>query len=554
MATVLEAPTRGKQEKNGHGSGHAAPVADERTVPDAGEQPDQPAQKKRGLSPVARGIAALFVLGVLSAAGVVGANKLHYSQTHVNTDDAYITGNLVNVSPIIGGTLSQLQVDEGDAVKKGQLIARLDDSSEQAALRQAQAAYAAALTQVPQAESSLQFEEQSTQAGIARAEAAIGAQRARTVGATQQVSLTINTVRNQVAEAESRLAAAQAQAEQAQAQVMTAQAGVSAAQQAVLTAQRNAAAVAAHIQAAQADAQRTAKDVERYGELAAEQAISQQQYEAAQAAATSSEAALVAAREQAAEAQSQVNQAREGVRQAQAQLNAARQAAAAARKQVQVARADVALAQANGTQVGIQQTNVTASAQQTGQAEADLSAALANREQVDLRRKQVATAKAQAEQARAALENAKVAERNTYIYAPADGTVVKKTANVGASLSPGQNIITMTQGDTVWVTANFKETQLKGVRPGEPAKVEVDSFPGRVFKGRVQSVNEATGSAISLLPADNASGNFTKVVQRVPVRIQLVPAKRGDDPKYAHADEIANLRQGMSVTATIDLR
>jgi len=91
----------------------------------------------------------------------------------------------------------------------------------------------------------------------------------------------------------------------------------------------------------------------------------------------------------------------------------------------------------------------------------------------------------------------------------------------------------MTQGDYVWVDANFKETQLKDVKPGEPAEVEIDGLPGRVFKARVQSINRVTGAATSLLPPDNATGNFTKVVQRVPVRLEFVPSADGDNPKFA---------------------
>src|SRR5439155_15586357 len=96
--------------------------------------------------------------------------------------------------------------------------------------------------------------------------------------------------------------------------------------------------------------------------------------------------------------------------------------------------------------------------EQTGQAKAELANAIAGREQITLKQKQIAAAEAQVEQAQATLANAQVTERNTYIYAPADGTIVKKTANVGSSLSSGQTVVTMTQGEQVWVTANFKET------------------------------------------------------------------------------------------------
>jgi multidrug resistance efflux pump len=233
-------------------------------------------------------------------------------------------------------------------------------------------------------------------------------------------------------------------------------------------------------------------------------------------------------------------------------VKAAQRAAGAAEEQVNVARAGVGLALANAGQVGIQQANLATTTRQTGESQADIAAAQAGREQVAARRSQIETARAQAEQARAALTNAQIALGDTYIYAPTDGTVVRKTANVGASLAPGSPILTLTVGDYVWVDANFKETQLRDVRPGQPAEIEVDAFPGIVFKGRVRSINEATGAATSLLPPENATGNFTKVVQRIPVRIEIEPASDNEDRKYARAADIRNLRQGMSVTATID--
>jgi membrane fusion protein (multidrug efflux system) len=110
--------------------------------------------------------------------------------------------------------------------------------------------------------------------------------------------------------------------------------------------------------------------------------------------------------------------------------------------------------------------------------------------------------------------------------------------------------VTLSKGNYVWVSANFKETQLAEVRPGEPAEVEVDGFPGKIFRGKVRAITAATGASTALLPPDNATGNFTKVVQRIPVRIELSPSDEGGN--YANKDDIANLRQGMSVTATID--
>ncbi len=529
---------------DGHGHTKYAPG-------DKGQHDDDKKDEKPQANP--RRKIALGVIGVvvLVIALLWGVRYYHYSQTHVSTDDAYVTGNLINVSPIIGGTLSQLVVDEGDTVRKGQLIARLEDSGQRAALRQAQAAYDVAISQVPQARLSLTYQQQATEAAIRKAQAEVSAQQAKTSGARQQVTLAAATVQSQIRQAGSQLAQAQAQAAGADAQVRTAQAVIQAQRQAIVTAQRAANAAQAEVASAQAAQTRSQLDLGRYASLVKAEAVTQQQYDQVLAAKQTADAQLDAAQQQAAQAQSQVAQARAAVTQALAQLQAAQKQADAVRQQIAVARAGVGLAEANLTQPAIQQTNVANNIGQGGQAEADLATAQAGEAQNRLRRSQVTTAEAQVRAAQASLANAQVEENDTSLYAPSDGTVVKKAVNTGAALSPGQTIVTITQGDYVYVTANFKETQLQNVRPGETAEVEVDSFPGRIFRGRVHSLNEATGASISLLPPDNATGNFTKVVQRIPVRIELIPASESDDKQYARADDIRNLRQGMSVTATI---
>ena len=210
------------------------------------------------------------------------------------------------------------------------------------------------------------------------------------------------------------------------------------------------------------------------------------------------------------------------------------------------------MAQAGQINVPIQRTNVQNNVSQGGQAQADLATAQAGASQINLRRQQIATYQAQALQAKAALQNAQVQYNDCFLYAPTDGEVVKKAVNPGSALSPGQTVVTISQSNDVWVEANFKETQLTDVKPGQDAEVEVDTFPHLIFHGYVQAVNEATGAATALLPPDNATGNFTKVVQRIPVRIEVYAADDNEDKQYARAADIQKLRQGMSVTATID--
>lgn len=518
---------------------------------DGGGGPPPQADKKP-VSPLRRLITAAVIAAVLIAAVIYGFSYYNYAQNHASTDDAYVAGNLVNVSPIISGTLSTLTVEEGSPVKKGQLIGRIEDSGQQASLAQSQAAYQSALSQLPQAEQNLAYQQQATNAGIQKAQAELSAQQAKTAGAQQQVTLSRNQTQNQVAQAQSQVAQAQAQAAQYAAQVQTARSVVATEQQNVHTAQRAADAADAQIRGTVATYEKNQTDENRYKKLVVQAAVTPQQYDSARSATINAASQLDAARFQAAQAHSAVDSSRATVAQARNQLTAAQRAYDAARQNVDVAHAGLGIARANLSQIPIQQSNVLNNFGQNASAQADLSTAKAGSTQVKLRQAEIVTARANVKSALAQLHNAQIIEGDTYLYAPNNGTVVKKAVNIGASLSPGQTIVTITQGDYVYITANFKETQLQNVKPNEAVEVDVDSYSGLVFQGYVKSINEATGATQALLPPDNATGNFTKVVQRIPVRIEIRAAKPGEDKKFATAADIANLRQGESVTATID--
>ncbi len=148
---------------------------------------------------------------------------------------------------------------------------------------------------------------------------------------------------------------------------------------------------------------------------------------------------------------------------------------------------------------------------------------------------------ARLERARAALAAAASALEDTTIVAPIDGLIGSRTARVGQMVQPGNALMAVVPTDAIYVVANFKETQLTNLRGGEPAEVTIDAFPGRVLSGHVDSMSPATGLEFSLLPSDNATGNFTKIVQRVPVKIVV------DDPSGLKD----LLRPGMSVEAEI---
>ena len=142
---------------------------------------------------------------------------------------------------------------------------------------------------------------------------------------------------------------------------------------------------------------------------------------------------------------------------------------------------------------------------------------------------------------RAAAENAQLQLDYTRITAPASGEVSRKQVEVGQLVAPGQPLLSIVADTGVWVTANFKETQLATIRPGQPVEFEIDAYGGCVGEGKVASVSGATGAKFALLPPDNATGNFTKVVQRVPVRIAVTKPC----PGYT-------LRPGLSANVHVD--
>jgi membrane fusion protein (multidrug efflux system) len=142
--------------------------------------------------------------------------------------------------------------------------------------------------------------------------------------------------------------------------------------------------------------------------------------------------------------------------------------------------------------------------------------------------------------ARAAVDNARLQLGYTVLLAPTSGVIAKRNVESGALVSIGQALMSIVPDEDIWVTANLKETQLAKVAIGNDVEFTVDAYPGRTFHGKVASLSPATGARFALLPPDNATGNFTKVVQRVPVRISV----DRPDPRFP-------LKPGMSVDVTI---
>jgi membrane fusion protein (multidrug efflux system) len=251
---------------------------------------------------------------------------------------------------------------------------------------------------------------------------------------------------------------------------------------------------------------------------------------AAAAAASSSSAGMKSSSRS---AESNIAAARARAEQASGDL--ARYAELVAKEEISQQQYDAARSAADAAKAALEAARSQADSVRSGSSAAG--------SQVDAARQQIAAAQAKVAQHRAALAAAKLQLSYAVVRAPTAGTVAKKNVEVGQYVQAGQPLLAVVQGHDVWVIANFKETQLDGMRPGQTATIEVDAYSKGTFHGRVESLSAATGAKFSLLPPDNATGNFTKVVQRVPVKIVLT------DPP----DSKRPLRVGMNVSIVVNL-
>jgi membrane fusion protein (multidrug efflux system) len=390
---------------------------------------EEPQSRRRGI------LVAAVVLIALIAVGVWWHST--YSE---DTDDAQISGHLIQVSARINGHVLKVDVQENQVVKAGDTIAELDPRDYQIAVENAEAALA------------------SAQANAAAARVNVPITTINTGSNLRSANADVTGARATIEQAEQQLAAAHAQVAQAQANATKAEA-----------------------------------DLERYKPLVAKDVISKQQYDAAVAAADASKAQLISAQSSEKAAADAVRVAHERETQSQAQL-----------KSAETAPQQVAAQNARAQQ-----------------------------------------AEAQVAQAQAQLDQAKLNLSYTKIVAPADGIVTRKSVEVDQNVAAGQNLLTLVSLDDLWVTANFKETQLKHMQAGQSVEISVDST-GKDYHGKVTQIGGATGSVLSLFPPENATGNYVKVVQRVPVRVDFTDLAK-EDPDH-------QLRPGLSAEPKVRVK
>ncbi|MGI8810908.1 MAG: efflux RND transporter periplasmic adaptor subunit [Pyrinomonadaceae bacterium] len=436
-------------------------------------EPGKKSKKKKRL--MIAGGAALVLLAV------GGLAYWLYSRQYESTDDAFVDGDIVQISPKVSAYIKKVDVESNQFVHRGDLLVELDPSDLEVKLKQARAA----------------LETARSQRGLAQANVQL---TAKTTGAGQlQARSNVQTARTNVEQTRAAASAKQSQIQQARAAERTAQA--------------NLAQTKAQVPQEQSNLRLAQVEFDRRQTLFNRGDISRQA----------------------------LDQAVNALQNAQAQLNSAQKQVLSTQSRVDEAVAGVATANQNYRQ---SQAQIDLSQSQVGESQGRLQDANAAPERIDVTHAQVSTADAGIAAAEAAVNQAELELSYTKIFAPEDGFVTRKTAEEGQLVQNGSPLMAISRSDEVWVVANFKETQLEHMQPGQAVDISVDAFPSETFHGKVESFQAGTGSRFSVLPAENATGNYVKVVQRVPIKIVF------DEPP----EKVKRLVPGMSVEPTVKVR
>ncbi|MCU1290938.1 MAG: family transporter [Acidobacteria bacterium] len=469
---TVEKPSSGNGS-NGLYAGDSSNIKEESVQPDGLKVDSE--TPKRNKTP-------FYVVGaILLAATLIGSVYWVYARQYESTDDAFIDGDIVQISPKISAYVTKVLVKENQAVKKGDLLVELNTEELEARLEQAKAELRAAEAKRGQAEA---------QTLLTRRTASASRTQARSNVETAQTNVE-----------QTRLAAGAKQSEIRQAQT------------AVKTARANLAQAQAQIPQMESNLQLAETEYNRRLGLFNRGDVSRQSLDIAANA-----------------------------------VESARAQAAATRKQVEAAQARVEEAEAG---VGTAQENYRQSLSQIELTRSQVNESTGRLEDADAAPERIAASESEIDTARAAVAQAETfvakAELDlsyARIHAPEDGFVTRKNVHEGQLVQPGAILMALSQSKEIWVVANFKETQFERMRVGQPVEIKVDAYPNKVFRGKIESFQAGTGSRFSVLPSENASGNFVKVVQRIPVKIVFE-----EKPENIHL-----LVPGMSVQPRVKVR
>ena len=427
--------------------------------------------------------------GIVLVSIIAGLSYWLYARRFETTDDAFVEGNIIQISPKISAYVTKVNIKENQQVKKGDLLVELDSRDYENKLEQAQAQLKMATAQSEKAQANVLFTSKTANAGVRQASSNFDTAKS----GIEQSKITADSKYTSIEQARNQLKTAEANLRQVQAEIPSAEATL--------------AEVRARVPAAQASLEIAQSDFDRQQNLLAKGDISKQ--------------GLDKARKELSLAQAEYISAQKQVEAAQARLNAVNRQAEVEASRVGEAQTNIASAE-NAYRQSVSQISSTTS--QANESAGRLQEAQAAPERIAVDKSDVATAEAQVAQAQAAVHQAELELSYTKIYAPEDGFISRKAVQEGEVVQTDQTIIAISQAKAesqsdVWVIANFKETQIEKIRPGQAVDVYVDAYPNVTFRGRIDSFQAGTGSRFSVFPAENATGNYVKVVQRIPVKI-----------------------------------
>jgi len=394
----------------------------------------------------------IIPVSLLIIAVITGIYFLNHAMTYVSTDDAYIEGHSIQISPKISGIISKVYIDDNQKVKKGQILAEIDSADYQVKYEQA----------------------------VAKLQAAIERQKS----AATNVGLTSIT--------------SSAMEEQASSAVGAAQSAIKMADKQISQAQSSLAQVNNDIKSVKAELDLAQTDFNRYQKLYTKGVVSKQDFDRASTKLKTVKEKYNSSLDRAVGAESVLQ-------------------SAYANKEVSVKSLEQAFGKLKGANTVPLQVSISDSSRRAATAEI--------------------------RQLRAAARQAQLELSYTKIHAPKAGLVTSRSVEAGAFVQTGQPLLAIVPVDR-WIIANFKETQLTNMQVGQPVLIKVDAYPGKLFKGRVDSIQSSTGAKSSLFPPENAVGSFVKVVQRVPVKITFTEKI---NPQYA-------IVPGMSVIPEVKVK
>jgi membrane fusion protein, multidrug efflux system len=465
-------------------------------------------KKNRSRKPV------YVVSGVILLCAVIGLSYWLYARQFESTDNAFIDGNIVQISPKLTAYVTKIHVTENQFVKKGDLLIELDSREIENKLELAQAQLKAALAQSEKAQANVSLTRKTTTAGVKQASSNFITAKNH----IEQSRISADLKQNAIAQARNQVATAEATLRQIQAEIPSAEASLEQTR--------------AQVASAQTKLEIAQSDNDRAQQLFSKGDISRQGLDRARRESSAAQADFISAQKQ--------------VEIAQARVNALRRQVDAAASRVNEAKTNVLSAENDYRQSLAQINSVSSQAEESA---GRLLEADSLPEQIAVNQSDVSAAEAQVAQARAAVSQAELELSHTKIYAPNDGFITRKIVQEGQLVQAEQLLVAVSQSKSesktdLWVIANFKETQIGKIRAGQSVEIYVDAYPNVAFRGRVDSFQAGTGSRFSVFPAENASGNFVKVVQRIPVKIVFEEG----------GDKLNLLVPGMSVVPRIKVR